>query len=215
MSTSAPAQTPPRASARERLLDAANELFYAEGVQTVGVDRIIERAGVAKASLYNLFGSKEALVAAYLASRHDFTTDRLTGAIGKLDDPRQKILAVFDAQAEQFEQPDFHGCAFIAASAEAPAGGLVERAADEFRAWIRAMFTDLAEQAGAPDPIRLGRQLHLVYDGAGLAARMDHRDPGTAPSARLAAQVLVDAALSPGPNPAVGDDRAPRTSMSL
>jgi AcrR family transcriptional regulator len=196
LSTAAPAQSTPKASARERLLDAANELFYAEGVQTVGIDRIIERAGVAKASLYNLFGSKEELVAAYLASRHDRTTGRLTEAIGRFDDPRQKILAVFDAQAEMFEQPDFRGCAFIAASTEAPAGGLVERAADEFRAWIRAMFTDLAEQAGAPDPIQLGRQLHLVYDGAGLAARMDHRDPRTAPSARHAAQVLLDAALS-------------------
>ncbi len=63
----APAQTKHRGSARERLLDAANELFYAEGVQTVGIDRIIERGGVAKASLYNLFGSNEVLVAAYLA----------------------------------------------------------------------------------------------------------------------------------------------------
>jgi len=194
--STASAQTEHRASARERLLDAANELFYAEGVQTVGIDRIIERAGVAKASLYNLFGSKEELVAAYLASRHDRTTSRLTEAIESVDDPRQRILAVFDAQAQQYQQPDFHGCAFIAASSEAPPGGLVERAADQFRAWIRTMFTDLAEQAGAPDAVRLGRQLHLVYDGAGLAARMDDRDPEIALSARGAVQALLDAALT-------------------
>ena len=150
--SSAPTQTAHRTSARERLLDAANELFYAEGIQTVGIDRIIERAGVAKASLYNLFGSKEELVAAYLASRHDSTTRRLTEAIEGFDDPRRKILAVFDAQAQQYEQPDFNGCAFMAASTEAPTGGLVERAADQFRAWIRAMFADLAEQARAPIP---------------------------------------------------------------
>lgn len=195
MSTAAPAQTAHRGSARERLLDAANELFYAEGIQTVGIDRIIERAGVAKASLYNLFGSKEELVAAYLASRHDRTTTRLTEAIESVDDPRQKILAVFDAQARQYEQPDFNGCAFIAASTEAPSGGLVEHAADQFRAWIRGMFTDLAEQAGAPEPLGLGRQLHLVYDGAGLAARMDHHDPTIAPLARGAVLALLDAAL--------------------
>jgi AcrR family transcriptional regulator len=194
--STAPAQTEHRASARERLLDAANELFYAEGVQTVGIDRIIERAGVAKASLYNLFGSKEELVAAYLASRHDSTTSRLTKAIEGFDDPRRKILAVFDAQAQQYEQPDFNGCAFMAASTEAPAGGLVERAADQFRAWIRAMFADLAEQAGAPDPVELGRQLHFVYDGAGLAGRMDHHDPEIAPAARDAVQALLDAALT-------------------
>ena len=193
MST-APAQIQNRAPARERLLDAANELFYTEGVQTVGIDRIIERAGVAKASLYNLFGSKEGLVAAYLASRHDRTTSRLTGTIDRFDDPRQKILAVFDAQAQQYEQPDFNGCAFIAASTEAPQGGLIEHAADQFRAWIRAMFTDLAEQAGVLDPVTLGHQLHLIYDGAGVAGRMDHHDPGIAPSARDAVQTLLDAA---------------------
>ncbi len=195
MST-ARAPTEHRASARERLLGAANELFYAEGVQTVGIDRIIERAGVAKASLYNLFGSKEGLVAAYLASRHDLTTNRLTRAIESIDDPRQKILTVFDAQTQQYEQPGFNGCAFIAASTEAPSGGLVEHAADQFRAWIRAMFTDLACQAGAPDPVSLGRQLHFVYDGAGLAGRMDHHDPGIAPAARQAVLALLDAALT-------------------
>jgi AcrR family transcriptional regulator len=192
--STAPAQTQHRASARERLLDAANELFYTEGVQTVGVDRIIERAGVAKASLYNLFGSKEGLVAAYLASRHDRTTSRLTRAIDRFDDPRQKILAVFDAQAQQYEQPDFNGCAFVAASTEAPQGGLVEHAADQYRAWIRAMFTDLAEQTGVLDPVTLGHQLHLLYDGAGVAGRMDHHDPEIAPSARDAVQTLLDAA---------------------
>jgi AcrR family transcriptional regulator len=195
--STAPAQTEHRASARERLLAAANELFYAEGVQTVGIDRIIERAGVAKASLYNLFGSKEELVAAYLASRHDATTSKLTAAIDQVDHPRQKILAVFATQAQQYEQPDFHGCAFIAASTEAPEGGLVEHAADQFRAWIRAMFTDLAEQAGAPDPVTLGRQLHFIYDGAGLAGRMDHHEPGIAPSARAAVEALLDAASAP------------------
>ncbi len=196
MSTAA-APTEHRSSARERLLGAANELFYAEGVQTVGIDRVIERAGVAKASLYNLFGSKEGLVAAYLASRHDLTTSRLTEAIMHFDEPRQKILAVFDAQAHQYEQPDFNGCAFMAASTEAPQGGLVEHAADQFRAWIRAMFTDLADQAGARDPVILGRQLHLVYDGAGMAGRMDHHDPAIAPSARDAVRALLDAALTP------------------
>jgi AcrR family transcriptional regulator len=198
MSDMAPAPAEQRASARERLLAAADELFYTEGVQTVGIDRVIERAGVAKASLYNLFGSKEELVAAYLASRHDGTTSRLTRAIESVDDPRQKILAVFDAQALQFEQPDFNGCAFMAASTEARPGGLVEHAADEFRAWIRGMFTDIAGQAGASDPVSLGRQLHLLYDGAGLAARMDRRDPAVAPSARDAAQALLDVALTHG-----------------
>jgi AcrR family transcriptional regulator len=194
--STATAPTEHRSSARERLLAAANELFYAEGVQTVGIDRIIERAGVAKASLYNLFGSKEGLVAAYLASRHDRTTSGLTEAIESVDEPRQKILAVFEYQAGQYQRPDFNGCAFIAASTEAPAHGLVEQAADQFRSWLRAMFSDLAAQVGAPDPVGLGRQLHLIYDGAGLAGRMDHHDPRIEPSAREAVEAVLDAALT-------------------
>jgi AcrR family transcriptional regulator len=191
-----PAPSEPRTSARERLLDAANDLFYAEGVQTVGIDRIIERAGVAKASLYNVFGSKEELVAAYLASRHDRTVGRLISVMDQVDEPRQKILAAFDYQAQQYQRPDFNGCAFVAATTEAPADGLVEQAADRFRAWMRAMFTDLAEQAGAADPVSLGRQLHLLYDGAGVAGRMDHDDAGLASSTRQAAEALIDAALA-------------------
>src|ERR1700749_3523964 len=105
--------------ARPRLLAAANELFYAEGVQTVGIDRVVERAGVAKASLYNTFGSKENLVRAYLEARHEATLARLRRAIDDHTDPRQRLLAVFDVQAELFAEPDFRGCAFVTASAEA------------------------------------------------------------------------------------------------
>ena len=71
------AGTAPGLSARERLLAAASELFYAEGVHTVGIDRVIERAGVAKASLYNTFGSKDELVRAYLEARHAQTSERI------------------------------------------------------------------------------------------------------------------------------------------
>ena len=184
-----------RKSARERLLDSANELFYAEGVQTVGIDRIIEHAGVAKASLYNLFGSKEELVQAYLQSRHDSTTSRIQAAIDEQEDPRERLLAVFDAQGRLFQKPAFNGCAFVSASAEASHGGLVESATDEFRAWIRTMFTTLARENGAADPDLLGRQLHMLYDGASLSARMDH-DPSIALDARNAAAALLDASLA-------------------
>jgi AcrR family transcriptional regulator len=180
-------------SARERLLAAADELFYAEGVQTVGIDRVIEHAGVAKASLYNTFGSKENLVQAYLEGRHQATIDVLRRAVERHSDPRQRVLAVFDAQAEIFAEPGFHGCAFIAASAEAPDGGLIERAADDYRAEIRRLLTDLAHDAGAREPATLGRQLQLLFDGGGLAAQLD-RDPDVAAAAKAAAALLLDAA---------------------
>ena len=184
----------PKPSPRERLLAAANELFYADGVHTVGIDRIIEHAGVAKASLYSTFGSKEELVRAYLESRHAGTTEQLTHAVNKHTDPRARLLAVFDAQGQLFTRPDFHGCAFVTASAEAPPGGLVEQAADNYRSEIRALFTELAKQAGAADPTTLAQQLHLIYDGAGLSARMD-RNPTIATISRATAEALLDAAL--------------------
>lgn len=181
-------------SARQRLLAAANELFYAEGVQTVGIDRVVERAGVAKASLYNTFGSKENLVRAYLDGRHEATLAGLRCAIDDHTDPRQRLLAVFDAQAELFADPDFHGCAFVSASAEAPDGGLIQQAADHYRVQVRELLTELASQAGAAEPALLARQLQLLYDGGGVGAQMD-RDPGVAAAARAAAEALLDAAL--------------------
>ena len=179
--------------ARERLLTAADELFYREGVQTVGIDRIISRAGVAKASLYSNFGSKEELVRAYLESRHARTTERISRALTRFRTPRERLLGVFDAQGEQFTDPAFNGCAFVMASAEAPAGGAVEHAAETYRDWVRTLFTTLAREAGVADPDALARQLHLLYDGAGLSARMDH-DPSAATTARAAAAALFDAA---------------------
>ncbi|MUL76733.1 TetR/AcrR family transcriptional regulator [Mycobacterium sp. CBMA226] len=195
--TTAPTQGRSGRSARQRLLDAADELFYDEGVHTVGIDRIIERAGVAKASLYNSFGSKEELIEAYLDNRHAGTMARLTDAVQQHTDPVARVYAIFDAQAEMLAQPNFRGCAFISASAEAPPGGAIEHAADSYRADIRNLFTDLVEAAGAPDPATLGRQLHMIYDGAILSAQMD-RDPSIAVAARAAVTALLDAALPSG-----------------
>jgi AcrR family transcriptional regulator len=181
-------------SARERLLAAAGELFYDEGVHTVGIDRVIERAGVAKASLYNTFGSKDELVRAYLEQRHAVTAARISRYLERYSDPRDRLLGVFEAQGELFAEPGFRGCAFVSASAESP-GEAVSQAADGYRGWVRGLLTGLARAAGAPDPERLGRQLHMIYDGASLSARMD-RDPSSAGAARAAAEELLDAALA-------------------
>jgi AcrR family transcriptional regulator len=180
-------------SARERLLAAADELFYSDGVQTVGIDRIVQKAGVAKASLYNLFGSKDQLVQAYLDARTDATRAQVERTLTRFRTPRERLLGVFDAQGQVFTQPDFNGCAHLTASAEAEAGSPVECANDRYRLWVRTLFTDLAREAGVADFEGLARQLHLLYDGAGVSARMD-RDPSAATTARAAAAALFDAA---------------------
>src|SRR5438552_16345010 len=94
-----PAHSPERLSARNRLLEAADELFYEEGVHTVGIDRIIERAGVAKATLYSTFGSKEGLVRAYLEQRHQSRRRRIKRGLARYDTPRDKLLGIFDILA--------------------------------------------------------------------------------------------------------------------
>ena len=187
-------KNPAKPSARERLLAAADELFYEEGVHTVGIDRVIEQAGVAKASLYNTFGSKEALIRAYLEGRHAKTAERITRYIARYDSPREQLLAVFESQGELFAEPNFRGCAFVSASAEAHSGDQIEQASDAYRGWIRRLFTDLAERAGAADPAGLARRLLLIYDGGSTSARMDH-DSGVASISRATAEILLDAAL--------------------
>jgi AcrR family transcriptional regulator len=182
-----------RRSARERLLAAADELFYEEGVHTVGIDRVIERAGVAKATLYSAFGSKDELIRAYLQARHAARRERMTRRLARYDTPRERLLGVFDVLGESFAEPGFRGCAFVNASAEARPGSAIEEVSDESRAWVRSLLAELARTAGATDPERLARQLALLYDGATVSARMD-RDPTAAAAARTVAAALVDAA---------------------
>jgi AcrR family transcriptional regulator len=182
-----------RRSARDRLLDAADELFYGQGIHTVGIDRVIEHAGVAKASLYTVFGSKDELIGAYLKRRLERRSARIAAAVARHDDPREKLLAVFDVYEELFTRPDYRGCAFINAGAETPSGTAIEQATSEARAWIRGLFEDLAREAGAADPGELAQQLVLLYDGTAVSGRMDRRGQA-AGAARKAAAILIDAA---------------------
>jgi AcrR family transcriptional regulator len=178
---------------RERLLAAADDLFYREGVQTVGIERIITQAGVAKASLYSTFGSKDALVLAYLEHRRADTGEQIHRALRRFRTPAGRLLGVFDALGEQFTAPGFDGCAFDKASAEAPPGSAVQKATQAYRDSVRTMFVTLATEADVADPDALARQFHLLYDGAATAARMDH-DPSAATTARAAAAVILEAA---------------------
>jgi AcrR family transcriptional regulator len=184
-----------RVSARERLMDAASDLFYSQGVHTVGVDRIVERAGVAKATLYTLFGSKDGLVRAYLTARHDRTRERMTRELAaRYKTPREKLLGVFEVQALSFVEPGFRGCAFIGANAETTDGSSVEKVTEDYRSWVHSLFLDLAREAGATHPKRLAVQLVLLYDGAGISAWMDHK-PDTAQTSKSIAAMLIDASI--------------------
>lgn len=183
-------------SPRDRLLAAADVLFYGEGIHATGIDRVLESAGVAKASLYAHFGSKDALVAAYLDGRAVRRQARIAARLATLDTPRDKILGVFTLAAEIAAEPGFRGCAFVNANGEGDLGEAGRAASLASRASTRGLFIDLARAAGAADAEAVGGQLHLLYDGAAVRASIE-RDARAPLSARDAAAVLLDAALAP------------------
>src|ERR1700693_1954219 len=189
--------SPHRVSARDRLLAAADELFYAEGVHVVGVDRIVERAGVTKASLYNTFGSKDELVRAYLENHFRRRQSRVANILASHTAPRERLLAVFAEVERLLAGSAFRGCRFISAAAESRPGDAGEVVAENYRAWLWSLFTNLAEAVGASDPKQVGRQLFLLYDGAAVAARMDQDRGAAAKAVRSAVQALLDAAIPP------------------
>ena len=195
-----------RRPARERLLAAADELFYEEGFNLVGIDRVIERAGVAKASLYDCFGSKEELIRSYLQRRHEARQLRMQERLARYTSPKEKILAVFDAMAETAAQPNFRGCAFARASAEVRPGSTVRAVCDESRAWNLALFADLAEQAGAAEPNRVAQQLRVLYDGAMVSANVDTTSNAVA-EARAMAEMMLDQAVLGRRHPDTGGKR--------
>jgi AcrR family transcriptional regulator len=183
------------ASARERLLAAADELFYSEGVHVVGIDRIVERAGVAKASLYSTFGSKDELVRAYLEDHFHDRQRRVARIRTARETPREAIEGLFAELDGSLAGSAFRGCRFIMATAEARPGDASEAVAEEYRIWLRSVFTDLAEAAGASDARGLGRQLALLYDGVAVAARMDLDRKGAASAMQSAVAALLNAAI--------------------
>jgi AcrR family transcriptional regulator len=174
--------TATRFPARERLLETADALFYAEGIHSVGIDRLLAESGVAKATLYQHFRSKDALVVAYLERRLSRGQDRLDTALAAWDahrpaaPPAERVVAVFELLAQWMTDPGFRGCPFINAAAEHPEpGSPVLRTVLEHRARTRARFRELAEPLPGEDPAALAAVLLALYDGALVSA--DLGDP--------------------------------------
>ena len=183
-----------RPSPRERLLAASDELFYRDGVHSTGIDAVIEKAGVAKGSLYYNFGGKDELVAAYLRNRHDAWRQRVEAAQARTDDPDEKILAIFDAIADYVSLPEFRGCPFTNAAAEAPAGESQRLAIKDYRDWLRQTFLKLAADTGVADSQALADAFTVLYDGALATAEMGSGARAAAITAKRIARLTLAAA---------------------
>jgi AcrR family transcriptional regulator len=187
-------------SGRERVLRTAAELFYERGFHAVGVDLIVDRAGVAKTTLYRHFPSKDDLIVAYLREANDRFWAWFDTAIDTDLPPREQLIALFEAVEKLASSPASLGCTFQATAAEFPEPAHPAHAtALAHKRAVRARLRELAGAAGATDPAALADGLLLVMDGAFAAARM-YRRASPATRAAATARTLI-AAHIPGRRP--------------
>ena len=175
------------ATPAERILAAADKLFYRQGIRAVGVDAVAAEATVSKRTLYNYYPSKDDLIAAYLTARFRH--------LAPSDAPaREQILGNFDRLERMFADGSFRGCPYVNAVTELgdpkhAAAGIALQFKEQRRLWFRALL----ERLHARDPDALATQLQILVEGA-LASALVRGDPALARSARAAAEVLLDAA---------------------
>ena len=155
--------------ARERILETAYELFSRNGLRAVGIDEVIDKASVAKATLYRHFSSKDELVLAFLRRREDRWTHGWVEqeARRRGETAEEQLLAIFDLFDEWFHRDDFEGCSFINVLLEVgDVGHPVGRASAEHLANIRALIATLAAEAGLRDPDEFARSWCILMKGS-------------------------------------------------
>lgn len=178
--------------AREKILVAAEALYYAKGYAAVGMDELRAAAGVSLRRLYGEFASKSDIVAAVLGRKHDVWEADFGAAVAAAgQEPRARLLALYGFLEQWFAADDFRGCAFINAFGEL--GGTdpdVAKTVREHKASFQARMVELAAEVGVPST--LAAQLSILAEGAQVTAAISG-DPVAATQARAAAEVLIDA----------------------
>jgi AcrR family transcriptional regulator len=188
-----PAPQPALAPAKQRILDTADQLFYDEGIRTVGVDRLIAVAHVTKATFYKHYGSKERLVVAYVENKHRVVAERIAGFAQEHPEPRAVVLALRDAIVGLIEEPGFRGDAFANAAAEFPEHEHpVRRAIEAHRDWYLDVLEDLLRRMGVELPGDVADDLVLARDGAMSGGYVGDPIAVTASLRRAFSRVLGD-----------------------
>lgn len=163
-------------SARERLLAAADELFYTRGINATGIDAIVEHAGVALATLYKQFGGKDRLAAAYLDERDRRWRADWDAAIAAATNSVQRVLAIFDALEQWWAaEGRYRGCAQVGAAVEItnpehPANAAIAR----HKAHLRERLTELTGAAGTAQPEETAAEIMIIYEGTITALLLQH-----------------------------------------
>src|ERR671937_1131436 len=162
----------PQRDARERIIDSSYQLFSRRGIRDVGVDELIEHAGIAKATLYRHFPSKDDLVLAFLERREELWTRGLVeaGAKSRGPTPKEQLLAIFDVFDEWFRSEDFEACSFVNVMLEMGPDHPVGKASARHLENVRAIVRDLADEAGLRDPTSFAHSWHILMKGSIVAA---------------------------------------------
>jgi AcrR family transcriptional regulator len=178
--------------ARERILEAAYELLSRRAIRDVGIDEVIERAGVAKATLYRHFPSKDDLVVAFLERREDRWTLAWVEAEARRrgTTSEEQLLAIFELFDEWFHRDDFEACSFINVLLEMGPGHPVGQASVRHLASIRSVVGRLAQEAALRDPDSFARSLHILMKGSIVSAT--EGDAEAAQRARSMARLLIE-----------------------
>lgn len=159
--------------AAEKVLRSASELFYRDGITATGVDTIVEHAGVAKRTLYNNFGGKDELVAAYLRDRDERWRASLGEVTDLYEEPEERLLATFEAYGKWLVGEDYRGCAFINAASEiADPKHPARVVALSHKEGVREHLAGLAAEAGLREPDAVAERLLLLLEGATVTASM-------------------------------------------
>lgn len=177
----------------DQILATAGALFYREGIRAVGIDRIIEVANVAKATLYRHFPSKDHLVAAYLQDRHDRVIRSLYEALEKEAVPRGQLKLIFERLYDKADSAEFRGCAFALAVAEHGDSERVVTVARTHKKMVRDIFSDVMSRSGVRSD-QPAAHLALLYEGA-LATVAVGRDPQAVLVARDCALSVFDTSI--------------------
>lgn len=186
-----------RPSPRSRLLESATNLFTTEGIRVIGIDRILREADVAKASLYSLFGSKDALVIAYVESLDEKYRADWEARIEGLTDPHQKVLAFFDKAIEEQPDMEFRGSHFLNAAGEYPrpetdAERRIVTACMEHRNWMHSTMTALLTAKNGYPSATQASQLLIFLDGGMAGARLTREISPLKTARELAIQLLSE-----------------------
>ncbi|MBT2535289.1 TetR/AcrR family transcriptional regulator [Arthrobacter sp. ISL-69] len=180
------------ADARQRIVDTAYQLFARRGIRDVGVNELISSAGVAKATFYRHFASKDELVLAFLEQRDRVWTVDLIVADARRrgSTPTEQLLAIFDVFGDWFRRDDFEACSFINILLEMGANHPLGRASIDYLAKIRGHVQQLAEEAGLRDAEDFSRSWHILMKGSIISAT--EGDPEASKRAQSMARALIE-----------------------